>query len=219
MKIQKGLIVSCQAEEGSLFNTPESIVNFAVEAEKGGAVGVRIRDVENVYQVSKKVSIPIMGLSKSTYKDGTVWITPSYLTAKDLSDVGADFIAMDATGREGYYDIVKASNNNNMKIIGDISHISQAEKAIKSGCVGLTTALSGYTLECDVNMEEPDFDLLQELISHFPKIPIMAEGRYWEREQVKRAFDMGANNVVIGSAITRPYLITKRFQQTLKTNK
>ena len=58
-----------------------------------------------------------MGLSKSNYEDGTVWITPSWLSAKDLSDAGADFIAMDATGRDGYSDILKASNTNNMKII------------------------------------------------------------------------------------------------------
>ena len=39
----------------------------------------------------------------------------------------------------------------------------------------------------------------------------MAEGRYWERDQVKRAFDMGAHNVVVGTAVTRPHLITKRL--------
>ena len=209
--MRKGLIVSCQAEEGSSFNNIESIVNFAIEAERGGAVGVRIREVENVFAVSNNISISIMGLSKSNYKDGTVWITPSWLSAKDLNDVGADFIAMDATGRDGYEDILKASNTNNMKIIGDLSNIFQAERAIDNGCIGLTTTLSGYTSECSVDMDVPDYDLLQNLIKEFPSIPIIAEGRYWERDQVKRAFDLGAHNVVVGTAITRPHLITKRL--------
>ena len=212
--MRKGLIVSCQAEEGSSFNNIESIVNFAIEAERGGAVGVRIREVENVFAVSNNISISIMGLSKSNYEDGTVWITPSWLSAKDLNDVGADFIAMDATGRDGYEDILKASNTNNMKIIGDLSNIFQAERAIDNGCIGLTTTLSGHTSECSVDMDVPDYNLLQNLIKEFPSIPIIAEGRYWERDQVKRAFDLGAHNVVVGTAITRPHLITKRLMET-----
>ena len=46
--IQKGLIVSCQAEANSAFNNPHSIVNFAKEAERGGAVGVRIKGINNI---------------------------------------------------------------------------------------------------------------------------------------------------------------------------
>jgi N-acylglucosamine-6-phosphate 2-epimerase len=40
---------------------------------------------------------------------------------------------------------------------------------------------------------------------------VVLEGRIWEHEQVDRAFELGAHCVVIGSAITRPQLITKRF--------
>jgi N-acylglucosamine-6-phosphate 2-epimerase len=75
----------------------------------------------------------------------------------------------------------------------------------------LTTALSGYTSNCQVDMDKPDYILLYELIKNFPDVLIMAEGRYWEKDDVKKAFDMGANNVVIGTAITRPHLITKRY--------
>ena len=42
-------------------------------------------------------------------------------------------------------------------------------------------------------------------------IPVILEGRIWEPEQVDKAFELGAHCVVIGSAITRPQLITKRF--------
>ena len=45
------------------------------------------------------------------------------------------------------------------------------------------------------------------------KIPVVLEGRIWTPEEVDRAFELGAHCVVIGSAITRPQLITKRFVQ------
>ena len=41
----------------------------------------------------------------------------------------------------------------------------------------------------------------------------MAEGRYWEKDQVKKAFDLGVHNVVVGTSITRPHLITKRLME------
>ena len=211
--IKKGLIVSCQSEEGSAFNNVDSIVAFVKEAERGGAVGLRLRDIDNVFEVNKVSKLPIIGLTKSNYKNGDVWITPSWNHAKDLRDVGSDYVAMDATGRGGYYDIELASSGGLVNIIGDISHISQAENALKNGCTILTTALSGYTSECNVNMDEPDYKLLKELVKNFPDIPIMAEGRYWERNEVKRAFDLGAHNVVVGTAITRPHLITKRLME------
>lgn len=211
--IKKGLIVSCQSENGSAFNDSESIVKFALEAERGGAVGLRLRGVNNVLEVNTTSELPIIGLTKSQYENGEVWITPSWNQAKDLRDVGADYVAMDATGRGGYYDIELASSGGLINIIGDISNISQAEEALKNGCKILTTALSGYTSECDVDMNRPDYVLLYDLVKNFPDIPIMAEGRYWEHDEVKKAFDIGAHNVVVGTAITRPHLITKRLME------
>ena len=211
--MNKGLIVSCQSEDGSAFNDVHSIQCFALEAERGGAVGLRLRSTENVFGVSQVCKLPIIGLVKSNYKNGDVWITPSWNQAKDLVNVGATYVAMDATGRCGYYDIELASAGGLVNVIGDISHISQAEKAIEKGCCMLSTTLSGYASECNVDMDKPDYKLLEDLVKTYPDIPIMAEGRYWERDQVKRAFDLGAHNVVVGTAITRPHLITKRLTE------
>ena len=58
--------------------------------------------------------------------------------------------------------------------------------------------------------DEPDFELLEQLVKNTDK-PIILEGRIWEPKEVKKAFELGAHSVVIGSAITRPQLITKRF--------
>ena len=206
MKVPKGLIVSCQVENGSRF-TVSDMTSFAVEAVRGGCVGVRARGCQSVSDIKSHIDVPVIGLSKGFYDDGSVWITPSFEDAMDLWDSGSDYIAIDATGRSGYNHI-RELYKQGVQLIGDISNLDQAKTAIDSGCCSLTTALSGYTKDC-VLSDEPDYDLLEKLVS--TGVPILAEGRYWERSQIKRAFDLGAHAVVVGSAITRPHLITERL--------
>ena len=45
------------------------------------------------------------------------------------------------------------------------------------------------------------------------KLPcaLVVEGRIWERDDLKKAFELGADAVVIGKAITNPMAITKYF--------
>ena len=78
----------------------------------------------------------------------------------------------------------------------------------------ISTTLSGYTKESLSDSDEPDFELLKKLVEH-TNIPVILEGRIWEPDQVKKAFELGAHSVVIGSAITRPQLITKRFLEQI----
>ena len=42
-------------------------------------------------------------------------------------------------------------------------------------------------------------------------VPFAAEGRIWTGEDARRCLDLGAIFVVVGSAITRPNTITRRF--------
>ena len=149
----------------------------------------------------------MIGLSKSLYDDGSVWITPTFEEGMNLWESGSDYVAVDTTGRSGY-DHIKKLHKEGVRLIGDVSDFEQAKRSIDSGCVYLTTALSGYTKECD-SLSEPNYNLLDKLVS--TGVPILAEGRYWERNQVKKAFDLGAHAVVVGSAITRPHLITERL--------
>ena len=85
------------------------------------------------------------------------------------------------------------------------------ENVEKCGCKMLSTTLSGYTEYCEPT-EEPDFDFLK-LLSEKSILPIIAEGRYSTKEHVYFAKQNGASNIVIGTAITRPHLITKRFKE------
>lgn len=210
LNLKRGLIVSCQAEKDSAFFDPSSIARFASEVVKGGAIALRIRGCNNILSVKNVTSMPIIGLTKSTYPNMDVYITPTYDDGAKLFHCGADYIAVDATGRRGYNTIYRLSQQS-IPVIGDISDIKQATRAIENGCKALTTALSGYTSECSFRGDGPNYQLLKELVKDFPDIPILAEGRYWEREQVKQAWVTGAYGVVVGSAITRPHLITNRL--------
>ena len=78
----------------------------------------------------------------------------------------------------------------------------------------ISTTLAGYTEESGKAGDTPDFELLENLVKSINK-PVFLEGRVWYPEEVKKAFELGAYSVVIGSAITRPHLITKRFVEVL----
>ena len=222
MKINKGIIVSCQAEDGSAFNNVNSIVNFAREAERGGAVGVRIEGYENIKAVAQAINIPIIGLIKRKYATGKVWITPTLQDAVLVEQAGADFIASDATGRKdalhpesGWQYLEEICKHTNIPVIGDMAYSGFINKnittAIECGCKMLSTTLSGYTEYCDIQTE-PDIKFLETLIKN-TNLPIIAEGRYSAASDIKIAKDMGAHNIVIGTAITRPHLITNKFQE------
>ena len=99
--------------------------------------------------------------------------------------------------------------------MADIATYDEAKNAIELGADIVSTTLSGYTNETKNKPNEPDFELCKAISQDF-STPVIVEGKIWTPEQAKRAFDFGAFCVVIGSAITRPQLITKRFTEILK---
>ena len=94
--------------------------------------------------------------------------------------------------------------------MADISTLEEGINCAKLGVDVLSTTLSGYTTQSPIEGDGPDFKLLEALVKETDK-PVILEGRIWEPEQINKAFELGAHAVVIGSAITRPQLITKRF--------
>jgi len=95
--------------------------------------------------------------------------------------------------------------------MADISTLEEGIKAREDGADILSTTLAGYTLESAASPSDaPDFELLEQLVSN-TDCPVILEGRIWSPAQVDKAFEIGAHAVVIGSAITRPQLITKKF--------
>jgi len=47
-------------------------------------------------------------------------------------------------------------------------------------------------------------------------VPFVAEGGIWSPEEARLSIECGAFAVVVGSAITRPQLITERFARAVE---
>jgi len=168
------------------------------------------------------VGSSLVGIIKRKFTSGNVWITPTIEDAVLVEQAGADFIAADATGRkdplhakDGWEYLKEICMATNIPVIGDMAYAGflykNIYKAEECGCELLSTTLSGYTEYCNP-MIEPDFDFLKCLITK-SSLPTIAEGRYYTRTQIRLAKEMGARNIVIGSAITRPHLITEKYKE------
>ena len=73
--------------------------------------------------------------------------------------------------------------------------------------------MAGYTPYTQ-GRPQPPYDMIWELVRKAGK-PVVAEGNLSTPEQLRQAMDLGAMTAVVGSAITRPMLITQRFAAAL----
>ena len=207
------LIVSCQAESDSPFNKPEYISLFAKCAESCGASAVRIEGINNLKDVSSKVQIPIIGLVKDHYPDGTVRISRNESDIKEILKY-TDTVAIDGTSREGGPEFIKyIKNKYNCKIVADVSYAMEALKCADYSDY-ISTALSGYTAG-ETTPEEPDYSLIRLIAHALPEKKLIAEGRFNTPEKAVKAIITGANYVCVGSAITNPCRIIKWYNEEL----
>ncbi len=220
-QIQGGLIVSCQALEDEPLHSSFIMSRMAVAAEQGGAVAIRANGPEDIAEIQKSVSIPIIGLWKRDYDDSDIYITPTMAEIDALVEANVDIVATDATDRlrpsgQSLYDFIKdiRAKYPDILLMADCSTFEEGLKAEKLGFDIVSTTLSGYTAET-AGKTLPDFDLLEMLVASL-SVPVVAEGGIWEVSQLKTAFEIGCHCAVIGSAITRPLEITKRFTDSIK---
>lgn len=223
-KIKNGLIVSCQAFKNEPTYDLQTIVKFAAASEEGGAAAVRINNPRNILEVKKKVSIPIFGIYKLIPKKydkiKDVIITPTLSSALEVYEAGADIIAIDCSFRANRTktEIRKLINdiksNCDVLLMGEISNLEEAIFAESIGVDIVSTTIAGYT-PYTIAGEGPDFALLERLVNTI-KVPINAEGRFSSPEEVKKALNLGAWCVTVGSYITRPHRITDKFVKEMR---
>ena len=204
--------MSCQAQPGNPLYGPTFMAAMAKAAEQGGAVALRANGPEDIRAIKEVSGLPMIGLLKLELPNFEPYITPTLESARAIADAGADLIAVDATSRthpEGKDFLARVKAELKRPIFADIATFEEGVAAAEAGAAYVSTTLSGYTSYTE-RTDTPDFDLLRELVDAVD-IPVVAEGRFWTPEQVERAFDLGAHAVVIGTAITNPVEITKRF--------
>ncbi len=217
-QIKNKVIVSVQAMPSEPLYREECIIAMMQSVVKGGAAALRVAGVRDVANAKKLFKIPVIGITKPDVIPPNwreiVYITPTIKDAKDLIQAGADIVALDGTsrprGENNLKQIIKFIKINKKLVMADVATLSEGIAARLMGADIISTTLSGYTLESPETSNKPDFELLEGLVKAVD-CPVILEGRIWEPEQVNKAFEIGAHSVVIGSAITRPQLITKRF--------
>jgi N-acylglucosamine-6-phosphate 2-epimerase len=217
-KIEGGLVVSCQAEEGSPFFQPESMARFARAAEMGGAVGIRAKEPD-IRAIREACRLPIVGIDKVYLEGFEVYITPRFEDAQRIADAGAAIIALDCTPRPRPGDVTMEQLVQRIKaelklpVMADIATVDEARAAEKAGADLVATTLSGYTAYSP-KRETPDFDLLEAVIRAV-EVPVIAEGHIQTLAEAQACFAVGAHAIVIGSAISRPVELTERFVRAL----
>ncbi|MGH9548625.1 MAG: N-acetylmannosamine-6-phosphate 2-epimerase [Terriglobales bacterium] len=233
-ELDGALIVSSQASLGEPMCAPEHIVAMALSAIAGGARALRLEGIENIaaarHDTRLPGNIPIVGLVKSEKVPAedrlkVPYITNTWEDAQAIASAGADVVALDATDRprpDGFsvQEVIARIHSDLRKPAwADVSTFAEGIKAAEYGADIISTTLFGYTEETTVPRDHgPGFDLLRELVSHC-SVPIVLEGRVWYPEEVSRAFELGAYAVVVGSAITRPILITERFVRAVPSKR
>jgi N-acylglucosamine-6-phosphate 2-epimerase len=217
-KLKGRLIVSSQAMPGEPFYNENSMISMMQAVINGGASALRVAGVRDIRN-AKELGVPVVGITKPNKLpenwQKVVYITPTIDDVRAVISAGADIVAFDGTMRprpdgSSLSDIIKEIHFANKLAMADISTFEEGLNADKQGADIISTTLSGYTEESLSDNEKPDFELLEQLVKAISK-PVFLEGRVWCPEEVKEAFERGAHSVVIGSAITRPHLITKRF--------
>lgn len=212
------LIVSCQALPDEPLHSPFIMGRMALAAKEGGAVAIRAQSSADINEIKKVTGLPVIGLVKRNYDDSPIYITPTMAEVEDLLNTDCEMVALDMTDRKRPGDekvevLVERIHEAGRLVLADISTYEEGIKAASVGADAISTTLSGYT-SYSPQLTGPDVELVRNL-SRELEIPVFAEGRINVPEDIKTVMEAGAYAPIVGSAITRPQLITAKFAKVL----
>ena len=197
-QVKGELIVSCQALEDEPLHSSFIMGRMAKAAYEGGAKGIRANSVSDIKEIKN--------------------ITPSMNEIDALHEIGVEIIALDATDQsrpdhkslEAFYNEIRKKYPD-QRLMADCSTFEEAVRADRLGFDFIGTTLVGYTPQSKGNhIEQNDFELIRRILSTI-KNPLIAEGNIDTPQKARRVIELGAYGVVVGSIITRPQIITRRF--------
>jgi putative N-acetylmannosamine-6-phosphate epimerase len=214
-RLRGGLIVSCQAREGSPVYGPTFMAAFARCAELGGAVGLRVDGADDVRACRAATRLPIIGINKQREDAWPVYITPDLESARQVVDAGAQIVAIDATHRPRRSglspdELIRSIQQGlGVLVMADVDSLDEGLAAAAAGADLVATTMAGYT-GARAPTEGPDLELLSALARRVD-VPVICEGRVRAPSDLAAAFAAGAYAVVVGTAITNPIAITESF--------
>ncbi len=220
------LIVSCQALPEEPLHSSAIMGRMALAAKVGGAAGIRANTIEDIKEIQKMVDLPVIGIVKREYEDSRVYITPTMKEIDELMEVKPEIIAVDATGRvrpgsetlDDFFRKIKDRYPDQL-LMADCATAEEALRADEMGFDFIGTTLVGYTEQSrHMHIEANDFEIVRKILAG-AKHSVIVEGNINTPQKAKRVIELGAFSVVVGSAITRPQLITKTYAEALENEK
>ncbi len=218
-RLRKKLVVSVQASPGEpLYDTP-TLCRIAQSVLSGGAGGLRAEGPEHTASFRALTDLPIIAMVKTFDAQRDVYITATFEDAASVAAAGADIIALDCTRRrlgeaEPWPQLIGRIHTELGKpVCADIATLEDALAAQLSGADAVASTLFGYTADT-AGHRAISWPLLESLVANL-RVPVILEGHVMNPEDVRRALEIGVHAVVVGSAITRPQLITARFAEAL----
>ena len=212
------MIISCQAvEDEPLYVEEKSIMYLMARAAKqAGTPAIRTSSIRDVIAIKEETGLPVIGLVKIQYPGYEGYITPTMKEIDAIMTAAPDIIALDATNRkrpdgstiETFFPEVRKKYPDKI-FMAECASYEDGMRAQKLGFDIVGTTLCGYTPDTK-GTEIPCFPMLEKLAQDLT-IPLIAEGGIWEPQQLQKAFACVAYAAVIGTAISRPREITKRF--------
>ncbi|WP_444685266.1 N-acetylmannosamine-6-phosphate 2-epimerase [Alkalicoccus luteus] len=214
------LIVSCQALEDEPLHSSFIMSKMALAAYQGGASGIRANSVQDIQAIKQEVDLPIIGIIKQEYDDSEVVITPTIKEVRALANTGVEWIAVDATDRIRPGGVTFAEFFQQakeefpaQKFMADVSTFDEAIAAEAQGVDVIGTTLVGYT---SYSTDLKPLAVLKDILAE-TSLPVFAEGNMNTPDTARKAIMLGAEKVVVGSAITRPQFLTERFSKAIPT--
>lgn len=217
------LIVSCQALPYEPLHSSFIMGRMALAAMQGGAKGIRANTKEDIAEIKKNVDLPIIGIVKRDYADSEIYITPTMKEIRELMEVKPDIIALDATDRlrpegktldEFFHEIKQAYPQ--QLLMADCATFEECVHADELGFDFIGTTMVGYTpASKGLKIDADDFKILRDVLKTV-KHRVICEGNIDSPEKSRHVLDLGAYCVVVGSSITRPQLITKKYAQAIE---
>lgn len=217
------LIVSCQALPYEPLHSSFIMGRMALAAMQGGAKGIRANTKEDIAEIKKNVDLPIIGIVKRDYADSEIYITPTMKEIRELMEVKPTIIALDATDRlrpegktldEFFHEIKQAYPQ--QLLMADCATFEECVHADELGFDFIGTTMVGYTpASKGLKIDADDFKILRDVLKTV-KHRVICEGNIDSPEKARHVLDLGAYCVVVGSSITRPQLITKKYAQAIE---
>lgn len=217
------LIVSCQALPDEPLHSSYVMGRMALAAKKGGAAGIRANTPEDIREIRKNVSLPIIGIIKKNYEDSEIYITPTMKEIEELMEVRPEIIAVDATCSKrpegetlkSFFQKIKSKYPDQL-LMADCSTLEEAMYADHLGFDFIGTTLVSYTKQSQgLKIDSEDFLLLRQILEKVSH-KVIAEGNIDTPKKLKRVMELGVFSAVVGSAITRPQVITRTFVEAIE---